>query len=59
LAKQRGVKLAIGTDAHQIGQFWMMRLGTGVARRGWLQKEDVINTYRIETLIKYLRRKAA
>lgn len=53
-AHQIGVKLAIGTDAHHIDQLWMMRLGVGVCGRAWLGKEDVLNTYPLEDLIKYL-----
>lgn len=54
-AKDLGVKFSLGTDAHHIDQFWMIKLGVGVARRGWLTKKDVLNTYEIEDLKKYLR----
>jgi DNA polymerase (family 10) len=43
-AKQLGVKLAIGTDAHRLEHLDMLRLGVAVARRGWLEPTDVINT---------------
>ena len=43
-AKQLGVKLAIGTDAHKLENMNMLRLGVAVARRGWLEPADVINT---------------
>ncbi len=43
-AKELGVKIVIGTDAHQMGQLWLIRLGIGVARRAWLEPRDVINT---------------
>lgn len=43
-AKKAGVKLSIGTDSHHTGQLWMLRLGVGVARRGWLTAGDVVNT---------------
>lgn len=55
--KELGVKFVIGTDAHQIGQLWMIKLGVGMARRGWLEPEDVINTYEFDRLIKSLRQK--
>jgi DNA polymerase (family 10) len=43
-AKECGVKLSIGTDAHHPQQLWMMKLGVGVARRGWLERGDLLNT---------------
>lgn len=42
-AKQMRVMLAIGTDSHTIEQMNMMELGISVARRGWLEKKDVLN----------------
>ncbi|MFQ6091081.1 MAG: DNA polymerase/3'-5' exonuclease PolX [bacterium] len=56
-AKEMGVKLAIGTDAHHIDQLWMMRLGVAVARRGWLEREGVINTHPLGKLLKFFGRK--
>lgn len=43
-AKELGVKLAIGTDAHSAAQLELTRFGVGVARRGWCQAEHVLNT---------------
>ncbi|MBL7069504.1 MAG: DNA polymerase/3'-5' exonuclease PolX [Candidatus Omnitrophica bacterium] len=43
-AKELGVLLAISTDAHITEQFDNMRYGVGVARRGWLERRDVLNT---------------
>ncbi len=45
-AKGKGVKLAIGTDAHNTGHLKLMEFGVNVARRGWLEKKDVMNTRR-------------
>ncbi|MEO0276465.1 MAG: PHP domain-containing protein, partial [candidate division WOR-3 bacterium] len=53
-AKEKGVKFLIGTDAHHLGQLWMMKLGIGMARRGWLEKEDVINTLSYKELLDFL-----
>jgi DNA polymerase (family 10) len=39
-----GVKFIIGTDAHNINHLNFMRYGIATARRGWLKKEDIINT---------------
>ena len=44
-AKRRGVRFSIGTDAHNTGMFKYMALGVAVARRGWLEKKDVLNCY--------------
>ncbi|MBI4974840.1 MAG: DNA polymerase/3'-5' exonuclease PolX [Candidatus Omnitrophica bacterium] len=55
-AKESGVKLAIGTDAHVVDQLGSMLLGVSVARRAWLTKRDVVNTFRLEELLKFLRK---
>jgi len=39
-----GLKFIIGTDAHAKVSLRDVRYGIGVARRGWLTKEDIINT---------------
>jgi DNA polymerase (family 10) len=44
LAKERGVKLAISTDAHAPGELSYLRYGVDQARRGWLTAADVLNT---------------
>ena len=46
-ARQKGVMLAIGTDAHNINMFEYMKLGVAVARRGWLDKKRVLNCYSV------------
>jgi DNA polymerase (family 10) len=43
-AKNRGVRLVICTDAHSTAHLGMMEFGVNVARRGWLEKGDVVNT---------------
>jgi DNA polymerase (family 10) len=58
-AKKKGVMLAIGTDAHHLDQLWMMELGVTVARRGWLEPENVLNNYTAEELIKWAKSKRA
>ncbi len=49
-AKQLGVKLAIGTDAHRLEHLDMLRLGIAVARRGWLEPQDILNTLSLKKL---------
>ena len=43
-AKAKGVKCVINPDAHRMEHAGFLRLGAGVARKGWLTKADVINT---------------
>ena len=56
LAKERGVKLAISTDAHAPIQLQQIRYGLDQARRGWLEKDDVLNTRTWAQLKKLLKR---
>jgi DNA polymerase (family 10) len=44
LAKDEGVLVAVSTDAHSVQDFDNLRYGVGQARRGWLEKKDVLNT---------------
>ena len=50
-AKEAGVKISLGTDAHSVSQMEFLPLGVGVARRGWLEPEDVVNTWNIERVL--------
>jgi len=43
-ARDKGVKCVINPDAHRISQFAMLRHGVTMARKGWLRREDVVNT---------------
>jgi len=56
MAKDMGAKLIINTDAHSISQLGLMKYGVFTARRGWLEKEDVINTYTLKKLLTFLKR---
>ena len=55
LARDRGMKVIISTDAHSPEHFKLMRYGVVTARRGWLSKEDVLNTLPPEKLLESLR----
>ena len=57
-AKELGITLAIGTDSHSIAHLDFMKFGLAVARRGWLEKPDLLNTLRTETLLVRLKSKA-
>jgi DNA polymerase (family 10) len=56
-ARKRGVKCVINCDAHRNQQAGYLRLGAGIARKGWLTREDVINTLPLPRLLKALRQK--
>ena len=56
-AKELGVKCAINCDAHRLDHFGFLRLGAGIARKGWLTRGDVINTLPLPELMTALRRK--
>jgi len=49
-AKDKRVKCVINCDAHRFEHFGYLRLGAGVARKGWLTKDDVINTLPLDKL---------
>ena len=55
LARERGMKVIISTDAHHPEHLKFMRYGVTTARRGWLEKKDVLNTLPPEKLLKSLR----
>ncbi|MFH1970400.1 MAG: PHP domain-containing protein, partial [Verrucomicrobiota bacterium] len=56
MAKELGVKVAISTDSHNPLSLDFMRFGVGQARRGWLEKDDVLNTRPWSALQKLLKR---
>jgi len=49
-AKNQGILLAIGTDAHSARQLHFMEYGVAVARRGWLESKDILNTFSLKDL---------
>lgn len=55
-AREAGLKLAIDSDAHQVGALGFVELGVGQARRAWLTAGDVVNT-RTWTQVEKLRKK--
>jgi len=58
LARDRGARLVISTDAHSRRGFGMLRWGVAVARRGWLEARDVANTRPVGQFTALLRRHA-
>ncbi|MEU6144095.1 DNA polymerase/3'-5' exonuclease PolX [Streptomyces sp. NPDC047081] len=55
-ARRHGVRFAVNSDAHAVPHLANMRYGIGTARRGWLTKEDVINTWPERRLRSFLRK---
>jgi DNA polymerase (family 10) len=58
-AKNKGVKCVINCDAHRLESAGFLRLGTGLARKGWLTKNDVMNTLPLPALMQELKKKRA
>ena len=56
-AKSKGVKCVINCDAHSFDHAGFLKLGTGLARKGWLTKQDVINTLPLPELREALAKK--
>lgn len=55
LAREYGVPLVISTDTHVTTQFDFMTYGVSMARRGWVEKKDVLNALGYDQLMKRLR----
>jgi DNA polymerase (family X) len=57
MCKERGVKVVISTDSHVAANLSFIRYGVVMARRGWLEKKDVINTLQVREFLGALRGK--
>ncbi|PHE96757.1 DNA polymerase/3'-5' exonuclease PolX [Bacillus pseudomycoides] len=55
-AQDAGVKVAINTDAHTLEMLEDMETGVAAARKGWIQKDTVINTWDIKRLLDFIKR---
>jgi DNA polymerase (family 10) len=55
-ARDAGVMLGIGTDAHDVDHLRFLDLGVAVARRGWLEAGDVVNTRSLDDLRSWLEK---
>lgn len=51
-AKKKGVKMVINTDSHHTSQMRFIEFGIAQARRGWAEKEDIINTWPLEKIVR-------
>ncbi len=56
-AKELGVKVVISTDAHSVRQLDHISYGVDQARRGWLEKGDVLNTMKLDQLRSWMGRR--
>ncbi len=54
-AKRLGVKIALGSDAHRAEHMEYMFYGVATARRGWLEKDDILNTMSLRQLQQWLQ----
>jgi len=55
MAKEKGCMLAIDTDSHAHGQLGNMRFGVGLARRGWLEPDQVVNCWPLDRVRGFFR----
>jgi DNA polymerase (family 10) len=56
MAKEMGVRVVISTDTHITRQFDYMAYGVSIARRGWMEKKDVLNSMAYPSLMKALKK---
>jgi DNA polymerase (family 10) len=54
LAKEKGVKIAINPDAHATAGLADVAYGVGIARKGWLEKKDVVNACSLKQVLKFM-----
>ena len=56
LARDRGVRLVVSTDAHAVNALATLRWGVSIARRAWATPDDVLNTRKLDDMRRLLRR---
>lgn len=56
LAREKGVPIAINTDAHHIDQLKYMDIGVRYAQKAWLHKENIVNTWSLEKFKEYIQK---
>jgi len=54
-AKDKGLLCCVNTDAHAVSNHAFVRCGINVARKGWLEKKNVLNTRSLKEILKYLK----
>ncbi len=58
-ARDKGVKISINPDAHNLDGLMDVHYGVGIARKGWLEKKDVLNTMAVKEVEKFLAARKA
>ncbi len=56
MAREMGIKISVSTDAHSVNSLQYMKYGIAQARRGWLEKKDVLNTQSLDGLRRLLKK---
>ena len=56
IAVERGVMLVINTDSHEKDQMDLMYYGVAIARRGWAEKDDIINTMSYNEVLDFFKK---
>lgn len=54
-ARDYDIKIAINSDAHHKNDLKLLKYGVLNARRGWLEKKDIINTWTLDEINTYIR----
>jgi DNA polymerase (family 10) len=55
-ANKKGLLFSIDSDAHSLNHFSVLKYGIGQARRGWVEKKSVINTWPLQKCLSFLKR---
>jgi DNA polymerase (family X) len=58
-ARDRGVMISIGADAHNAAGIGNVEFGTGIARKGWLGPEDIVNVKTVDEFVAFARKRRA
>ena len=56
VAKEKGVKISINPDAHNVEGLSMVEYGVGIARKGWLEKDHVLNTLSLKEILQAFKK---
>jgi DNA polymerase (family 10) len=55
-ARELGIKMTLGTDAHGLDQLHLMRFGLGIARRGWCQSSHLLNCWELHEVMDFINK---
>ena len=56
-ARDKGVAISIGADAHNVAGIGYVEYGIGMARKGWLVADDILNARPVDEFVAYARRR--